>query len=231
MVKKRNESLEEYIYEEIRSAILKRKIPLDMHLSEEQLAEAFKVSRTPIRSVLKRLNYEKTIKIIPNKGAFINNPTSQEMEDVFQLRALLESDAVKYACRNATQQQLDELESLTYQEEKLYKEDHYDKAIQITSEFHHKIVCLMGNKLMEEYSKELINISNIYLAYHDHADKESPLCPHEHREIIKAIRNGDEGEAVQVFLNHFKTVKKYLAVKGDKDHNISLTEIFQPIKN
>ncbi|MFZ7942562.1 GntR family transcriptional regulator [Neobacillus sp. 19] len=228
MSKSKNESLENYIYEEIQSAILKRKIPLDTHLSEEQLAEAFNVSRTPIRSVLKRLNYEKTIRFIPNKGAFINNPSEKEMADVFQLREIIEIQAVKFACRNASMEQLEELESLTYLEEKLYREDQYDKAIQITSEFHYRLICLVGNELMKEYSKELINISNIHLAYHDHADKESPRCPNEHREIIKAIRKGDEEDAIRVFLEHFKTVKSHLALNSNNKQNISFKDIFEP---
>ncbi|MFT9846361.1 GntR family transcriptional regulator [Aneurinibacillus sp. REN35] len=227
MSKRAKESLEDYVYESIKSAILTRKIPLKMHLSEEHLAEAFSVSRTPIRTVLKRLHYEKMIQLLPNKGAFINQPSTKEIEDVFQLRTLLETEAVKIACRNATEEQLDELESLTYAEEELYKQDKYDKAIQITSDFHQAIVMVSGNEIMGNYSRELINITNVYLAYHEHADKESPLCPNEHRMIIQAIRKRDEAEAVRVFLEHFTTVKKHLNFKKENEE-ITLSDIFKP---
>ncbi len=82
MKKNNKESIEQYVYEEIKTAIFNRKIPVKMQLSEEQLAEAFAVSRTPIRSVLKKLQYEKLIHIHPNKGAFINLPSSKEIEEV-----------------------------------------------------------------------------------------------------------------------------------------------------
>ncbi|MET3288635.1 UNVERIFIED_CONTAM: DNA-binding GntR family transcriptional regulator [Brevibacillus sp. OAP136] len=225
-----NQSMEEFVYEQIKSAILNRKIPLKTQLGEEQLAEAFKVSRTPIRSALKRLQYEKMVQILPNKGAVINQPTQKEIEEVFHLRTILEVDAVKRACQMASEDQLKELESLTYVEEELYKDGEYGRAIEVTSAFHQGLIRLSGNELIEKYSQELINITNIHLAYHDSAKKESPLCPSEHRSIINAIRKKDEQEAVSKFLEHFTTVRKHL--ESDKDVNaVDFTEVFKPFSD
>ena len=82
-------SLEEYIYSEIKNAIFNRKIPLNSQLNEELLSEAFEVSRTPIRAVLKKLQYEKIVQSIPNKGTYIYQPTKKDIQDVFQLRVIL----------------------------------------------------------------------------------------------------------------------------------------------
>jgi DNA-binding GntR family transcriptional regulator len=222
------ESLEEYIYQEIKSAILNRKIPVIMQLAEEQLGEAFKVSRTPIRSVLKRLQYEKMIRIVPNKGAYINQPSEKEIQEAFQLRTIIETEAVKMACRVAVETQLCDLDTLTYEEEKLYKLDEYAKGIQLTSEFHQGIVLLCGNELMAGYSQELINISNIYLALHDSADTESPFCSIEHRQIIQAIREKDEDKAVRELLNHFTTVKEHLDFNKEPE-TVQFSDMFKPI--
>lgn len=230
MKKKSKASLEEYIYQEIKSAILNRKVPVTMQLAEEQLAEAFHVSRTPIRSVLKRLQYEKIIRIFPNKGAYINQPSEKEMQEVFQLRALIETEAVRVACRVAKESELDELESVTYEEEKAYKLNEYAQGIQLTSDFHQGIVQICGNELMAGYSQELINISNIYLALHDSADNESPFCSREHRSILKAIREKDEAKAVQELLEHFGTVKKHLDFNKELEA-VQFTDIFKPIAN
>ncbi|WP_134702280.1 GntR family transcriptional regulator [Ammoniphilus sp. YIM 78166] len=223
----RRESLEEYVYEEIKSAIFNRKIPVKMQLSEEQLAEAFSVSRTPIRSVLKRLQYEKIIQIIPNKGAFINLPSQKEIEEVFHLRSIIEVEAVKMACRSATEKQLSDLEELTNQEDQFYKQGDYHKAIQMTTEFHLGLVMLSGNELMVNYSRELINMTNIYLVYHDNADQESPLCPSEHRSILQAIRERDEEEAVRVFLDHVSSVINHLDSEKANEE-VQFSEIFKP---
>lgn len=221
--------MEEYVYKELKLAIFNRKIPLQTHLSEELLAEAFNVSRTPIRSVIKRLQYERIIQIIPNKGAFIYQPTQKEIEEVFHLRTLLEIEAIKFACKLATPEELEELESLTYLEEKLYKKGEYSQGIQVTSQFHQGVIEINKSHLMSKYSKELINITNIYLAFHDSANTESPLCPSEHREIIEAIRNKDEDQAVLKFLDHFNTVKGHLNFSKE-NADISFTNIFKPFE-
>jgi DNA-binding GntR family transcriptional regulator len=228
MEKNAKESLEEYIYQEIKSAILNRKIPVTMQLAEEQLGEAFKVSRTPIRSVLRRLQYEKIINIIPNKGAFINTPSEKEIQEIFQLRIILETEAVRIACRVAVETQLQELDALTFEEEKLYKQIEYAKGIQLTSDFHQGIVLMCGNELMANYSQELINISNIYLALHDSADTESPFCSREHRSIVQAIREKDEEKAVRELVNHFATVKTHLEFDKEPE-TLHFVDIFKPV--
>lgn len=228
MKRNNKESIEQYVYEEIKTAIFNRKIPINMQLSEEQLAEAFAVSRTPIRSVLKQLQYEKLIQILPNKGAFINLPSSKEIEEVFQIRIIMETEAVKIACRTASEQELNDLEELTRREESLYKQGEYGKAVQLTSDFHQGIINLTGNELLSNYSRELINLTNVYLAYHDHADVESPLCPVEHRNIIQAIMKRDEAEAVRILGEHFQTVKKHLG-SNDDELEVNFSSIFKPL--
>src|SRR5699024_2071632 len=181
-------SLEEYIYSEIKNAIFNRKIPLNSQLNEELLSEAFEVSRTPIRAVLKKLQYEKIVQSIPNKGTYIYQPTKKDIQDVFQLRVILEKESIKLACKTATEEQIKELEELTIKEEEYFKKGEYGKGIEFTSNFHQKLLMLSGNEFMARYNQELINITNIYLAFHDTAKKESSDSPEEHRVILNALR-------------------------------------------
>ncbi|MFD1707176.1 GntR family transcriptional regulator [Siminovitchia sediminis] len=222
-------SLEEYVYSELKKAIFNRQIPLNTQLNEELLSEAFKVSRTPIRSVLKRMQHEKILQIIPRKGAYINQPTFQEIENVFQLRTLMEKEAIKIACREAADKQLKALEELTYEEEKLFRSGNYADGLRVCSEFHQNLIKLTKNHVMIEYSQELINITNIYLVFHETANKESPRSPEEHREIVRAIQRRNEEEALQLFDQHIKSIKDHL--NRNKNENIvEFHKIFKPYK-
>ncbi|EZH66578.1 hypothetical protein DH09_11705 [Bacillaceae bacterium JMAK1] len=220
--------VEEYIYNQIKSAILTGKIPRKMQLNEEQLAEAFEVSRTPIRSVLKKLAYEKIVKSIPFKGSFVNLPEKKEIEETFHLRTLLETDAIKYACQNSSKEELDALEEFTKQEEQSYKDNKYDEGIQMTANFHHGLVCLTQNKVVEEINLDLINRSTIYLAYHDE-DRESPSCPQDHREILQAIRDKNQPEAIRLCLLHFENIKTHLGLTNQAEID-DFSSIFKPMK-
>lgn len=223
-------SLEDYVYTEIKNAIFNKKIPLHYQLNEELLSDAFKVSRTPIRAVLKRMKHEKIVYSIPNKGTYIYQPNQEEIDDVFQLRIIMEKKAVEIACQNASDEQLDKLEGLTAQEEEEYSKGEYGKGIELTSQFHQKLIELSSNKLMAAYNQELLNITNIYLVFHDIAKRECPLSPEEHRSIIHALRKRDIDASIQAVDDHYESVIKNLKYQGP-DNDVQFKEIFKPYSN
>jgi len=224
---KKNLSLKEHIYNELKQAIFSRKIPLNTQLNEEVLSEVFNVSRTPIRSVLRRMQYEKIIKIIPHKGAYIYQPTPKEFEDVLHLRTVLEKEAIKIACEKATEEQINELKEITLKEENLYKSGDYAEGIRISTEFHHKLITITANDFMIQYNQELMNIMNIYLVFHENTIQESPRSPEEHRGIINAIKNRDEKKALELFDLHFKSIRDNLN-NDQSESSVDFSQIFKP---
>lgn len=224
---KKSSPKEAYIYNELKNAIFSRKIPVNTQLNEESLSEAFNVSRTPIRAVLRRLQREKIVQNIPHKGTYIYQPTLKEIEDVFHLRLLLEKEAVRIACKEATEEELQALEKGTYLEEQYYKDGEYTKGLKQTSEFHQTLIRFTKNELISKYYQELINITNIYLVFHETFNRENPISPDEHREIIKAIRAKDEQKAVSSISNHFDNIGKHLR-KKKKEDVVRFDEIFKP---
>ncbi|SOC43694.1 GntR family transcriptional regulator [Salinicoccus kekensis] len=222
-------AIEDYVYRELKQAIFNRKIPLNMQLNEKELSNAFNVSRTPIRTVLKKMEQEKIIENIPNKGAFIHQPTPQEIENVFQLRTILEREAAKIACKTVSEEQLDELERITIEEEQFFREGEYEKGLEKTTLFHQQLMDLSNNEYMKKYNEELINITNIYLAFHDSARKESPLSPEEHRSIIKALRTRDQEKAAESINSHYKNVREHLKYE-EEEKKYSFEELFKPYR-
>lgn len=220
-------SLEDYIYAELKNAIFNKKIPLHYQLNEELLSEAFEVSRTPIRAVLKRMQHEKIVYNIPHKGTYIYQPSQEEIDDVFQIRILLEKESIAIACQKASDEQIDTLEELTIQEEREFKKGEYGKGIEFTTQFHQELISLSGNKLMASYNQELINITNVYLAFHDTAKKECPLSPEEHRSIIQALRKRDVDASILAIEDHYESIKKHLNYQGN-DQDIQFEDLFKP---
>ncbi|SDI41517.1 transcriptional regulator, GntR family [Alteribacillus persepolensis] len=224
---KKKLSLKEHIYNELKQAIFSRKIPLNTQLNEELLSEVFNVSRTPIRSVLKRMQNEKIIQIIPHKGAYIYQPTPKEFEDVINLRIVLEKEAIKIACKKATEEQINELEEYTLKEEKLYKSGDYANGIRTSTKFHHKLMTMTTNDFMIQYNQELMNIMNIYIVFHENTIQESPRSPEEHREIINAIKNRDEKKAIELIDLHFKSIRDNLN-NNQSESSVDFSRIFKP---
>ena len=65
---------EDKAYDRIKSAICKRQIRQGSRLAEATLASRLKLSRTPVRSALRRLSYEGLVEFVPNRGLRLSGP-------------------------------------------------------------------------------------------------------------------------------------------------------------
>src|SRR6516162_7205711 len=87
----------------IREAILDGRLPPGQRLKEEELARELGISRTPVREALLILQAEGLVDAAPNRGAVVRSHAAADLEDLYQLRALLEGHATRRAAANITQ--------------------------------------------------------------------------------------------------------------------------------
>ncbi|QIB34293.1 GntR family transcriptional regulator [Ancylobacter pratisalsi] len=78
------------ILDQLRKAILDGTYPAGTQLRQDALAATFKVSRIPIREALFQLDAEGLVRFVPQKGAIVSELSADEINDVFELRCLLE---------------------------------------------------------------------------------------------------------------------------------------------
>ena len=86
---------EEMIYQEMLDAILDRRLEPGMKLVEEDLAKTFGVSRARIRATFLQLAHDKLINLVPNRGAFVAEPTIDEAIEVFSARRMIEDGVAR----------------------------------------------------------------------------------------------------------------------------------------
>ena len=89
----------EQAYLTLRRRLADGTYPPGSRLREEELAAALGVSRTPVREALRRLDAEGWLRVVPNGGAFAAEWSGGDIEEIFNLRALLESHAAEHAAR------------------------------------------------------------------------------------------------------------------------------------
>jgi DNA-binding GntR family transcriptional regulator len=94
-------SLADEIAFRLEAAIISRELPPGTRLRQEELCRRFGVSRTPIREALRKLQAQRLVMMVPNKGATVRLPTRKEIEEVYDLRAELEAFAAELASRHA----------------------------------------------------------------------------------------------------------------------------------
>ena len=88
-------SLKDRAYRIIRQNIIRCAFPPGCLLNEKELVEKIGVSRTPIREALSLLAQEQMVTIVPQRGSFVTEITPKSINDVYQVREMLEPQVIK----------------------------------------------------------------------------------------------------------------------------------------
>lgn len=84
-----------WAYENIKRRIINVELPPGLPINEEELAQQLQISKTPVREALRQLERDGLVENVPSRGSTISHITSQEINDVFQIREIIESGAAK----------------------------------------------------------------------------------------------------------------------------------------
>src|SRR5215211_7447338 len=85
------------IADSLREEILRGSVAPGQPLRQEELADRFGVSRLPVRDALLRLEAQGLVEVFPNRGAFVVSLSAGEIAEIYDLRILLEGDAIERA--------------------------------------------------------------------------------------------------------------------------------------
>lgn len=197
------DKLSEKIYK-----VLKRDIIRGVHapgqaLTEKDLARRYKSSRTPVREAALRLQEERLLRIIPNRGYFVSQITLQELNDVYEYRTAVECAAAELAARKAVDSSL--LQELADWAETSYGTgslESYMEFIEGDTFFHVGIARLSRNQMLVRAVTEARSLMEriMYAAIDINYYGEFPI--QEHRDIIKAIRDHDPESARKRMYDH-----------------------------
>jgi len=124
------------VYSGIKNAIITGELEPLTRLIEEDLAEAMKASRTPVREAFQKLEEEGLVYRRPRGGYAVKGVTEEEVDEIFGLRSILEGYAGFLAASRITPEGLKRLEDIVRQEEACLKDMHADKFIELDTQFH-----------------------------------------------------------------------------------------------
>ena len=204
MVEKKQAS--DTLYYTVREAIATGLLPMGTRLREEDLAEAFDVSRTPVREAMKKLEIERLVETSSTSGSIVRLLTVDECLDTLEVLELLRASACSMLLGRIPRALLMVLEQNTRRGTKLTDAaQQYENNI----EFHELLVRATGNSVLAKLSEQLSfterMINNTVLPVRYAAD----YAEH-HRMLMKAIVDNDQ-EAVQRELEHSRQeVEEYM---------------------
>ena len=197
----RSQSLQQQAYQALKQFILNGELASGERVIETKLAKQLQVSRTPIREAIGQLKREKLIVSKPNGGFKVATLSVQDATQLYDCRIALEQLSVSGACEHIAPKQLEKLEELVLEAEKLVgaPSDRANpiKLLQIDYDFHHLIAESSENQwlltLLEQVFDKMA-LLRVQTTKHNPQVLEIRL---EHREIYEAIatRNPDLAQA------------------------------------
>jgi DNA-binding GntR family transcriptional regulator len=191
-------SLTDQVYIAIKNDILTCQLDPGSRIAQSQLVRRYAFGITPIREALKRLEQEGYVQSIPRFGYLITPITVKDVEDIYDLRLILEQSAIRLAIQRASDEQVEQIRqsaNFTY----TFKErDSYLQFLEHNIHFHVSIAQTSGNRKLAQLLAELLNemtrIFNLGLDLRDSGQE----MRGEHIALANALAERDAGRAEEI---------------------------------
>ncbi|WP_411727810.1 GntR family transcriptional regulator [Methyloglobulus sp.] len=195
------------IYLNLRNLILNFEIQPNSRLTETELATYFKVSRTPIREALQRLETEELITIRPKQGCFVRGMDFDEFTDYYQIRVSLEMLSLKLACINMPDEALEKLCSVWEKNVSTGDAGDAERIANLDEAFHMKLAEGGGNRVLVKMLGDINNRIRIVRRL-DFTDQERISKTYEeHYGILQSLLNRDVPTAKNDMTHHIKKMR------------------------
>lgn len=195
-------SLRGRVFHKLREDILDGRYRQHDELRENAIATELGVSRTPVREALRQLELEGLVSIIPNKGAYVNGITAEDVKDIYLIRARLEGLCASMAAERISEEQLEQMEEIICLADFHEKKGHLYQLYSLDNRFHEILYEASGSKMLEHLLKDFHHyvqrVRKTTLSSGERAAKSTK----EHSAILEAIREKDPGRADELATLH-----------------------------
>jgi DNA-binding GntR family transcriptional regulator len=206
----------EKAYTAVRQRILRGAYRPSARITEQEISDAAGVSRTPAREALRRLEAEGFVRLVPNQGAIVTDWTDADVEDIFELRAMLESYGAMRAAQRITPEGVAELSRLAVDQhrESAHRTRGYLQRIgAINSEFHRTLHRFAASPRLITALNSLIEAPLILQTFSSYRDEDLVRSAAHHLEIVSALEAHDGEWAAAVMRAHVMAARCALRPK------------------
>ena len=188
-----------------RDRILSGAYPPGTRLRLQTLAEESGASLIPVREALRVLEAERLVETIPNRGARVSSLSQDDMEDLYSVRIILETQALRES-PPMTEEEAEMFRSLLDRLKVAVEADDADLILDLHRQYHFGLYGRSHSNwlplLIDLLWKHTERYQRLSLSFrHDGAD-------HEHREVLEALAAGKTERAVQALRNHLSTTAR-----------------------
>ena len=196
-------------YERIRAGILSGEFAPASRLTEERLVRVCGVSRTPVREALGRLAAEDYVILTRNQGAQVKTWSDADIEELFDLRALLEGHAASLAAQHMDAPCLRLLRDNIEKMEAVFAscasdEKKTETFLRLNGQLHETIWRAAGSERLESLLGRLVEQALVVRTAHQFTMDRIVQSHQHHRDLVEALANGDSLWAEATMRGHIR---------------------------
>ncbi len=203
----KQEPLAKIAFKSLRHSILMNELTPGIIYNEKSLARDLGISRTPVREALLELASKRIVKFLPQKGVVVNTFSTKDIEEVFEIRAVLEVFSIKKICLNYKKIDISVLK--IHQTELKHAAKHRDaeRFIEADRRFHIGITKLTVNNYLMDMMNDIRDIMHLmgFKALNIKGRMEKVIG--EHGNILQAIVKGEVNKAMKQMETHLEYSK------------------------
>ena len=206
-------ALYQEVAERLRQRIFSHDLAPGAWVDEQALAEAYGISRTPLREALKVLAAEGLVTLKPRRGCYVTEVTERDLDEIFPVLALLEGRCAYEAAEKLRADDQRRLEALHERLEKAAVAADIEGFFEANQAFHRALQELAGNRWLTQVIGDLRKVLKLIRHHSLFVEGRLEQSLEEHRAIIKAIRVRDAVGAEQAMRAHLMRGRAALAAR------------------
>jgi DNA-binding GntR family transcriptional regulator len=204
-------SLTSAVADRLREMIIRGEIQEGEQLRQDAIATDLEVSRIPVREALRQLQAEGLIKIVAHRGAVVSSLSSEEIEELFEMRAVLECHVLALSIPHLTESDFKEAEAIleTY-EKALWKEEDVGSWGRLNSQFHATLYSRANRPHFMSIIRQINNNGDRYTSLQLYLTRSFERAKKEHRMLVELCRKRDVKAACELLEQHIQTAGRAL---------------------
>lgn len=201
-------TLNERVHLRIRELILSGSILSGAQLDEQSLADEMRISRTPVREAISKLNREGLVEYRPYKGNFVRAFTAKQISDLFMVRKALEGLAIRLAVAKLTDEDLATLQRILNDVHVALEQGNLTEYSAADHEFHKTVAHISGNEALIEILDRLEMQVQIVRIIANRDPDVVDRTAHERPQILAALEMRDAELAGRFMEMHIEGVRR-----------------------
>ena len=201
----------EKAYSLIRENILIGTFAPGSHLKEGELVDLCGVSRTPVRDALRQLAIDRYVVTRRNQGVFVNEWSVEDIKDIFELRAILESMVAERAAAHITDEQVEELDAIQRAIQAMLDENSIldvEFFLEQNKRYHAILLEATKSRALADSLSQIVQPPLIAQTARQYSRQELQNSNDHHRDIVSALEARDGALAASIMKIHIISAQR-----------------------